>query len=591
VYSTKCFIVAAMFFIAQPVTGTDQTFNIDIRNSNNKRAVLIFLDDSESDDAIGIITNDFLVAFFQQAGPIIVSASIIDNARLKESPTTTDLQMLIKRYKELEFIWSMLNNAEVKEMRNIARYFASFDVISAARWIIKEITPELYLFIPRAYLKMLAIDESGVALRVHQASITAIERQLGLKVNHMKTITDIEQIKKTRSVPYAYYFMDALYNSMQGGSSTIFVTKREYHQYKDKHIPSWTMYVSGHGSMGTAIVYLPVSQFKNFLNFLEYEIQTTLLYYWSCYAAGITSKELYKEVKNGIDRTYPFAVITQAITDAAIFGVLMNFRVDNNNCVRIIPFKKYDQFVKVTTSEEVIDYKQITACIVPEILSLGVESLLPQLKLPGLPWFSVIHEDKVCSIGSVLAETRTKPLNIERFFARRGKKAAPLGILLYPADLPFELIINSKTEQNLPPAMISMMPGDALHHIHKLSSSVHSVEDLIRSFLQIRRLGPHKLFFIDEIHGKRNDCSTITIRDVVIALRPQNNTFYYMHNGTLFKNAIEADNEEDAMQYKKLLQKRIVDGTKKVQEQKLQRYNLQETRAKKGKPRRSWWLF
>jgi hypothetical protein len=89
------------FAFVQSLFGMDKT-TVDTVNLSNNEVILIFLDDQESDGMtntatkIGLITNDFLTAFHQGAGPILVSASIIDNARLKQKPKETDTQKLIE---------------------------------------------------------------------------------------------------------------------------------------------------------------------------------------------------------------------------------------------------------------------------------------------------------------------------------------------------------------------------------------------------------------------------------------------------------------------------------------------------------------
>jgi hypothetical protein len=81
----KLSVIYSVIFFIQPLIGAHRESAVNVANA---RALLIFLDDAESDDVksaaerIGIITNQFITAFSQQAGPIIVSASVIDNARV-----------------------------------------------------------------------------------------------------------------------------------------------------------------------------------------------------------------------------------------------------------------------------------------------------------------------------------------------------------------------------------------------------------------------------------------------------------------------------------------------------------------------------
>jgi|GEM_PF-2870452 len=534
---------------------------IAITENKNNRAMLIFLDEQESDDApdinkIGAISTAFMMAFVGQAGPIIVSASLIANTRARKEPTyANDKQKLFDRYEELmqKYKDNKCTEADFDELKDLFRFIMAFDKRTAAPWIIKKVNDALYLLIPIQYLCDLNINEAAVMAFDDKASFTQVEQQLGIKVNHMKTVTDIDEIKRPVPVPYvAQYFLDALYDPTRENPSSIFMTKKDYYACKNNNIPTWSFFIGGHGIMGVSIAYLLVHQFKNVLNFFEQELLVKLVYYLSCYGAGVNSKALYEDAEKGVDKAYPFAIITQAITDAPVAVPVMELRMQGDE-LQVLYFMHFHTFVKLATSTEILDYKKIADCFIHKLQMSGARSMLPQVKLPGLPWFSVIHEERVCAISATLAKTRTKPLNIETFFARKGRKVSPIGILLYAQEIPFELIVNSKTETDAPPTMISMIPGNALHHLKMVSSSVHSVEDLMLSFLHIKQLGPHKVFIIDAIKGKKGLSPSVMVHNVVIELTPQHNTVYYMQDGKLFKNIAEPAASEDENRYTKLL--------------------------------------
>lgn len=524
--------------------------NDNIATNNNtslNRATLVFLNDSESDDApsaaqkMGAISIAFSLALVQQAGPIIVSASILANMRQRENPVDTSFSALMERFNTLHAQFNELNDAEIMEFKNIYRYLLPFNEDTPNLFVIKKISAELYLLIPKKYLNSLNIDEKEVAFYTDAPTLTKAELRLGMKINHLQTVTDINTIQKPLPIPpFADYFIDALHNKKQ----SIFITNTEYYAHNEKDIPLWSIYISGHGSMGGKIAALSIPQFKDFLTFLEHKIHTKLLYYFSCYAAGANHEELYKDMESAINKTYSFAIITHAITDATIRVPDIRVIIEDGNPVMTYS-QRYRRFIEHVLTSEIIDYKTLANYF--QTYDLG--SMLPQIKLPGLPWFSIIHEDRVASIGSILAKTRTKPLNIENFFARKGKKAAPLGILIY-SYIPFELIINSQTPEDLPPTIISMIPGNAIHHIKKISSSVHSVEKLITSFFQIKDLEAKKLFVIHTLTGTG---APSHVYNVFIELTPEKNTVYYMQDGVLHKDMVATVNETDIKSYKELI--------------------------------------
>jgi hypothetical protein len=529
--------------------------------------LLIFLDDLESDTApyvmhrIGVASHTFLGAFLQQAGPIIVSASILDNVKEYEKPKEQDPLKLIERQIAIVQKFPHIDDNEAKEIKSIFLAAISFNKTTAQAWIIKKINDALYLLLPKQYLQSRNVSETEVQafISADDESVTSVEQQLGLKVNHMETVMDIDTIKKPLpEPPFATYFIPALWNT-ERQTSSIFVTNQEYYRYKQNTIPTWSILINGHGTLGGTIVGLWLEDFKQFLSFLQKSIHTKLLYYVSCYAAGINHRILYEDAQSRIDKTYPFAIITQALTDAPVTGVFI-VPQEVQGQLQALSYIQYEIFLNKILSTEIINYYEIANYLNLEKFSIGG---LPQIRFPGLAWFSVIDEQKVCSIGSILAKTRTSPLNIETFFARQGKSANPLGILLYAQDIPFELLINTKLENGLPPTMISMIPGNALHRIKKISSTVHDIDELLFSFTRIPMLAPEKVFIIDEVVGLavitdkegQTEKKPISMYDVVIHLTMLQDSIYLKLDNVLYtltKTAMEKASPIDQTEYRLL---------------------------------------
>ena len=528
--------------------------------------LLIFLDDSESDTSsgqykIGFASNGFLGAFLEEAGPITVSASILDNVKEYQKPKEQDPALLVERYNDINKLFTIdMDDDSAKEIKSIILAAISFNKTTTQAWVIKKINDALYLLLPKSYLQNKNVSETEVQsfISAEDKTITSVEQQLGLKVNHMETVEDIDTIKKPLpEPPFTTYFMPALWDN-EYQTSSIFVTNHEYYRYKNNTIPLWSILIQGHGTVGGLIVGLWLEDFKQFLSFLERAIHTKLLCYVSCYAAGINHKILYGDVQSRIDKTYPFAIITQAVTDAAIASPLIRVSAmqDKLQASSAIPYK--DFLLKAMTSEIIIAH---------EMNILRFIQRLPQIKFPGLPWFSVLDEQEWCSIGSILAKTRTEPLDIETFFARQGKPAHPYAILLYAQDIPFELIINTKLEapvSGLPPTMVSMIPGNAIHRIKKISSTAHNIDELLFSFSRIRMLVPEKIFIIDEVVGLvtvtdesgQTEKKPMSMYDVVIHLTMVQNSIYFKFDNVLYtltKTAMEQASPVEQSNYKRLL--------------------------------------
>ena len=457
-------------------------------------ALLIFLDDSE-DVALGALSSVLLQALMQAPCPIIASASLIANLNDVRQLKATNPQVL--------FSWfdaqPPMENGRVK--KDIFLNLWPFKGKNDQNFVVKQINSFLCLLIPKTYLQRQQLSIAEVEQFQGSGAITPVEQKLGLKVNHMKTVVSSE-IKKPLPAPSrANYFVENL--------ASIFVTKKEYPLNNKKAIPQWAMVIGGHGAAGQVISDLLVEQFKQFLQFLENKIRVKLLYYFSCYAAGKNIELLYNDAKQGVGDTYSFPIIVSALTDA-VTSNLSPLLTMAGNALFIAPTIDYASFFAHLMSSPVIQFDKEL------FLKASQLNNLTQIRFPGLPWFSVIEQDKVVSIGSVLAKTRTQPLDITTFFARssstgenrsrssrrptgrqpqKSKIANPLGVLLYTANVPFELIINTPTM----PAFISMLPGSQVHTLKKISSTKHSLESIVESFMKISDMAYRKIFMVDEI--------------------------------------------------------------------------------------------
>ncbi len=451
--------------------------------------LLIFLDDTEKNREFGAVSNGLVTALLQEAGPIVASASVIANVR---NINPNDPQNLFKRYTTI-INKSELTAEDAREKNDIMLSVISFNVTTAQqKWVIKKINDSLYLLLPKKYLQAKGISEKSLEPFM-ATEITSTEQALGLKVNHMQTVqlTDIK--KPLPEKEYASYFITAL--------PDIFVTNGEYPAANKTAIPRWAIYIEGHGTLGDSIIGLDFEQFQKFLAFLDQKVTTKLLFISSCYAAGLNVVLAYNDIEKNIDRTYSFVIITDSVPDKVVPGPSVLVYMGKGR-LEVKTDRQYDDFLHQVTTSDIIDYRKL---VDPLITKSELLASLPQIKFPGLPWFSVIDTDKVVSIGSVLAKTRTEPLEIAKFFKRKGKLAEPFGILLYAKDIPFELVIDTKTM----PVIISMLPGSVTHYIKKVSfQNSYSIDQNFLSWSEFYKgyiLGANKTFIIGEITGMFSD--------------------------------------------------------------------------------------
>lgn len=478
------------------------------------KRMLIILDDSETH--LGAAHQTLFIALGQNAGPLVVSTSLLAKVLEELNDVTLNPQAsdIPGEYGRLHF---QKENERYRIGRKILLKASGF---TPSKWVIKKIDDFLTLLIPNDYLNSLPINISAVKT-VNKNTISLTEQKLGLQVNHMETIEDISQISLPKSVPeYADYFINAL--------SNIFCTRSAYHH--NPNLPLWAFYIIGHGLMNNSIVGLRLNDFVKVLDFLEQKLNTRLVMYTSCYGAGANTETIYKTNGDVLQKTYPFTIITQVYADTPAAAPLLSVKFEEGELQldTLLDFKKT---LEEITKEATINYEEAVKHvfpIVPEVratktmqatteVSTKIEwENVPQIKLPGAAWFSVMAtrtekpiemgdkpekkpadfytRPEMVSIQSTLAKTRdpNNPLDIVNFF-----KTDPKVILLYAQDIPFEL----KVGKNLM-AIVSMIPGDATHTIKKISSGQMQVSTILDSFMRLKMLDPKKIFFIEEITGQ-----------------------------------------------------------------------------------------
>lgn len=444
------------------------------------RAMLIYLDDTEgkATSAIGLTLHN---AIDQKSGPIIASLHTLKLLR--------------------------------KQLTNLV----------GDAWIIKLINNDMSLLLPIPYLESIGIDPEAVKTS-ESPKITETELALGIKVNHMETKTFAELPLPTGSSQpkLSDYFLPALYNS-DTETSSIFCLRSDYTEYK-KDLPLWSLYMTGHGESAQRIVGISLDDFKHVLDFLNTKINTRLLFYVSCYAAGTNNEKIYRAAKDPIEKTYGFPIITQALTDAPVTSR---------------PAKEQPQeFVKAVMQgvDVAINYETLISYFNTE---QWMTENTAQIKLPGLEWFSVINAKKnIVQIGSILAKNRgNRPLDIASFF----KTQNPRVLLLYTQHIPFELLIYTNALQ----AIVSMTPGDTIHTLKEISSSSY-LDIILNWFMSIDSLGSGKIFYIKSIHAtgysKPNEPTYAKVEDVIICNLPPPPTYerfaFFKENGVLYVNEL-----------------------------------------------------
>lgn len=455
--------------------------------SSRQRGVLFFSDESESEFS-GAISKAFFFALEQKAGPILVSGCLF-NAFLRASKEI-DAKYAAGSLKDNPFVElvtktpQLLQNAKdpADTTKIISDFFASGDIVARINlsvkkkqyqeiwqamllnrminfddWLVFEVDSSrlLYLLIPYDYIGKIASelvrDKSSIA-----KNIPKISWLLGFKLYTMLLVPTAELKllpEKACSV--------GLYNaSLLTFLDNIFITQQEYYQQKKTDMsPAWTLYLTGHGYPGRTVAGINLREFSRMLDFLEKNIATKLFVYDSCFAAGQNAEEIYRDLlRVGSKKIYLYPLVTAALTDASTSVSFPNFFGEHGKLIimekKLVPQYDLDfaDFLNRALSSEVpLDFSHIVAPVIPLAERSGLHGpskTAAQVRLPGLPWFSVVDaQNRVVSFGPVLATAyEGKKLDVLKFFMQQQEispqkraRPAPFAILLYTTNIPFEV--------------------------------------------------------------------------------------------------------------------------------------------------------
>lgn len=454
------------------------------------RTAIIMLDNSEAGP--GPTTTALLAGLYQQSSPLIVSTSLIANLMKDYQPGSTKNKSLEQINKELTCgrPGAMRLGQTSTQTKNIFLDILDFD---KNQWVIKKCGEGLCLLIPHTYLYSLGLDPAQCDQQITSPEATNLELELGIKVNHLEQY-DIGTV----ALHTPYSFNNALYSEINDTkNSTLFCARSDYKNRNN--MPFWTWYILGHGKIKSMIVGMSLESFKQLLTFMAQKLAINLLVYTSCYAAGTNEKIIYSDGKAGIQTTYPFTIITEAITDTPVSrGANIALEEENNKLQLKLPYN-FTEFVSLT-NKITIDFLKAIKSISPitPFSSTGEYSQnIPQIKVAGLEWFSVLESNKkVISLGKnlITGHNPKKPLDIARYFKTNTFEA----LLLYHNIIPFELIIDSFYLQ----AVIPMSPEE-LYILEGISSN-KPIEFCISWFLALPDLGKNKLFYIKAINDARD---------------------------------------------------------------------------------------
>lgn len=480
------------------------------------RGLIIFLHDPQEKCVLEAIDSTLVTALLQDAGPIVVSANLLKSILglyVKEPAPQQKTGMMAKMLSRITPSFQVA----MTQLNPCKRLMTQPDLFK--KWIIKEVNRDLYLMLPLSHIAALGIDAAKVDSQ--SDAVTDVELTLGLKVNHMRTLS-VETIAREPFIPTpdASYFVEAL------EKGKLFCARTDY---QNKPQPLWTWYITGHGAMNNSIVRLRLPAFKKMLDTTAQLINMRLLMYVSCYAAGTNQELIYRNEKSLLPTIYPFALATQSIADTRIFFDSDRF--------------KFDEFIKLPHLPD-IPYKEIIGTlfhITPDSNYIGS---IAQIKLPGLEWFSPLADRKdVANIGGVMAQSRTKPLDMQKYF-----KGNPKALLIETNSVPFKIILNTPHLEYIVSTWVPL-PNHAMY-IQAISSRIYTLYQILDLFMKVDR---STTFYIAQIFCLDSTGRIQEYKDILIT--PSWTCYTNKLSGRIYKQFVGDEPFEapyaDAMHYKK----------------------------------------
>lgn len=468
---------------------------------SRNRAIFILLDESEKDNIWGAVSSAFALLLTQKAGPILATNSLVKN--VLEKPVEFD------------------------PAKNYATDSKSFLVsFNKSDWIIKEVSNNLVLFLPRRIISQSPTDIDRV---IDGAVVSETELALGLKVNHMRPLDADEfsslSINKIsddflRSFVHPYAIertgeLEASSYVKSSGTGRIFVLNQEYARASipEDLRPRWTIYLQGHGEPSTEIAGLGIAAFRDFIRLLEHGLTVNALVITTCYSGGKNINEVFgKDASSFLHATYNYPIVYQALTDAPT-ATLFERQIDKNKEPFLITGHRFRDFYdEAVAAQQPKDIAQLTNLIFPLVPGTDFFGFYnnqywgnaPQIRLPGLSYFvPIAKHNEIAIIGKTLAEFRDpyQPLNLKKFYRK-----IPSALLLYAENVNFEIVVDQSDETGLE-AIISMIPGDAVHRLVGITvnKTNNSFDDYDRAqvlgwFTKIARLKANKLFYVGHIN-------------------------------------------------------------------------------------------
>ena len=430
--------------------------------------------------------------------------------------------------------------------------------LSSKDFIIKEVSSELALLVPRNYISGLTDTEYK-----ETATITPLEKRLGIKLNHLKDITLDDLFKKTPitfKIPLCNHLTEILVTKKEGSSHTwaVYMTGHGLPTYKerkqledleklnafyDKQLKAQPAYrqrlsLSQRKSRieenitqaqqtlkyrptthENIICSIPATEFQAVLRFLNTQVNTSILLYTSCFGGG---EHLVIPYTNDTEKL-SFDCISGSVSDAESYQDTPMLLLPPYKCIK-------------GTSEQIIQgisedsFDTHNKCLAPfstvhfgEFFK-GVRTTVSNAfnLIHCLHPYTNTHKKRHAIIPRFLENIALERPAGSTSFTLAGPcpalvSAPPSGIISSEADVLFfekPSYGTIKLSGSLP-ISISLTPGPAYHVIDSLEAQKHALSSVLDSFLELKTLNSPKLFWIKKLVCKKDSSLPFLPFDII----------------------------------------------------------------------------
>lgn len=429
-----------------------------------------------------------------------------------------------------------------------------------SQWHMYQVTPYLYVLIPKELLpktEKLPITPTNKAADSTQ-NLTQNELRLGLKIDHLEPISEPENLAR-------FLFESSTQNQMLEENapfvdplSQLFITindkndeREESKEIEQEPLPMWNIILVGHGinyrrksKKLDLIANLPITEFKNFLHFLQSKIRTNALFYATCYAGG---DHLSVYETNGKPDRYNFTIITPCLHDSptSIYTISFAPTISEQNILsnsmtnqyylapkNISPLKSFtEQLEKVITQHDESDIPSITKLrdftTLRDFFDLtnDIENSM-LMRFPGSDRFILPCPEKIIKIDRTLVETQKAQQSAISITETDQSALLQTAVI----DVPINLT------QATP--FYSLLPGASLHYFEEINAPLLPTTTVAINFLQHGISCFEKQFLIKKLICKNNlDTASqqligntkkiITLKNIIITASPCPNPCKY----------------------------------------------------------------